>query len=332
MGDVGMEAPEVEGGAAVAHVFISHAHEDVDFASSVILEIEKKGFTHWIDSEQLGIGDDWRQKIDDAIRSSFALIAVMTPEAKVSDYATYEWIFAFGLGIKVIPVIFKTTNLHPKMQSMNYLDFSNPRGRRWDILIEELSKAQYEYDSTTIRISYDAPPAIKRAVEALDSFRQDERFSAIERLAQIDHPEARSVLAQALSHSMRDVRIYAALRLAELTDFKDKRTIPGLLEGLKEVNSRYGEIAEESLKKIGAPAVPGLILALQDEDWRVRHRSVHALSEIKDESAVRGLIQALYDNNDHVTKNAAEALEQIATPEALAAVEQWRREQGGQQG
>ena len=315
----------------MAHVFISHAHEDVDFASSVILEIEKKGFTHWIDSEQLGIGDDWRQKIDDAIRSSFALIVVMTPEAKVSDYVTYEWIFAFGLGIKVIPVIFKLTDLHPKMQSMNYLDFSSPRGRRWDILVEELSNAQNAFGSTTFRVDYDVPPPIKRAVEALDSFRQDERISAIEKLAQINHPEARSVMAQAMSHPMKDVRIYAALRLAELTDFTDERTVPGLLEALREVNSREGEIAGKSLKKIGVPAVQGLILALQDEDWRVRAHSIRILSEIKDESAIRGLMQALYDDNRHVTRNAAEALESIGTPEALAAVEQWQREQGGEQ-
>jgi HEAT repeat protein len=130
---------------------------------------------------------------------------------------------------------------------------------------------------------------------------------------------------------MKDVRIYAALRLAELTNFKDERTIPRLLEALREVNSRFGEIAEDSLKKIGIPAVSGLILALQDEDWRVRNSCVMVLSEIKDASAIRGLIQALNDDNDHVTRHAAEALERIATPEALAAVEQWRRDQGGQQ-
>ena len=43
-------------------------------------------------------GSDWRQEIDRAIRDSFVLIVVVSPDSKASEYVTYEWAFALGLG------------------------------------------------------------------------------------------------------------------------------------------------------------------------------------------------------------------------------------------
>ena len=42
--------------------------------------------------------------IDLSIKNAFALIVIMTPEAKASEYVTYEWAFAWGVVVKVIPV------------------------------------------------------------------------------------------------------------------------------------------------------------------------------------------------------------------------------------
>jgi hypothetical protein len=66
----------------------------------------------------------------------------MTPEAKASEYVTYEWAFAWGAGIKVIPVLLKRTELHPRLESLQYLDFTNRTARPWDALIELLGEAE----------------------------------------------------------------------------------------------------------------------------------------------------------------------------------------------
>ncbi|HEY5005730.1 MAG TPA: toll/interleukin-1 receptor domain-containing protein [Ktedonobacteraceae bacterium] len=79
------------------HLFISYKHEDSDFAEVLIRRFEKAGFKIWVDHDQLHIGEDWRNEIDQAIKNSFALIVIMTPEAKASEYVTYEWAFAWGL-------------------------------------------------------------------------------------------------------------------------------------------------------------------------------------------------------------------------------------------
>src|SRR6266571_3650147 len=123
------------------HVFISYKHDDGDFAEILINRIEKAGFNTWVDNDKLHAGEDWRREIDQAIMDSFALVVIMTPEARGSEYVTYEWAFAWGAGVKVIPVLYKDTKLHPRLESLQYLDFSNRTNRPWDKLLEAVRLA-----------------------------------------------------------------------------------------------------------------------------------------------------------------------------------------------
>jgi tetratricopeptide (TPR) repeat protein len=120
------------------HVFISYQHEDSDFAEVLIHRIEKAGFKTWKDDNHLPAGEDWRAGIDQAIKDAFALIIVMSPQAKASEYVTYEWAFAWGAGVKVIPVLFKETPLHPRLEALQYLNFTDRVARPWETLINTL--------------------------------------------------------------------------------------------------------------------------------------------------------------------------------------------------
>lgn len=121
-------------------VFISHSHNDADFAELLKLKLEKHGIPVWIDSDKLKIGQDWREEIDLGIKNSLALIVVMTPEAKSSEYVTYEWAYAWGQGKKIFPILLSQTQLHPRLESLQYLNFSNRSTRPWLELIESIKK------------------------------------------------------------------------------------------------------------------------------------------------------------------------------------------------
>ena len=123
-------------------VFISHSHEDADFAELLKLQLEKNNIYGWVDSEKLIIGQDWRQEIDDGISNSVALIVIMTPEAKKSEYVTYEWAYAWGKQIPIFPIMLKQTPLHPRLESLQYLDFTNRSTRPWQKLLESLKLLQ----------------------------------------------------------------------------------------------------------------------------------------------------------------------------------------------
>ncbi|KAB2855492.1 MAG: toll/interleukin-1 receptor domain-containing protein, partial [Anaerolineae bacterium] len=72
-------------------VFISYSRKDTRFVRYLQTKFEKEEFSFWIDKDRLEGGVDWRQEIDKAIRTSFALIVVLSPESAASKYVTYEW-------------------------------------------------------------------------------------------------------------------------------------------------------------------------------------------------------------------------------------------------
>lgn len=121
-------------------VFISHDHDDADFAELLKLRLDKEGVESWIDSERLKIGQDWREEIDGGIENSLAVIVVVTPEARKSEYVTYEWAYAWGKGKRVFPLMLKQTQLHPRLESLQYLDFTNRAARPWEDLISSIKE------------------------------------------------------------------------------------------------------------------------------------------------------------------------------------------------
>jgi hypothetical protein len=326
----------------VNHVFVSYKHEEQDFVEMLIRQLQAAGFPVWVDTEQLRAGENWRESINYAIKESFALILVISPEAKASQYVTYEWAYAQGAGVKVIPVLLKHTDkLHPQLEQLQYLDFTDRARPSWDKLLRRLWELQGEHQPHSVTVSRDAPPAVQSAVAGLDSPNAEERRSALKSLAQMNHPAAYASLVSAVQHPVRDVRVDAAFLLAKQTNYKDAAAVPGLLDALNDEDVRLraaackalGEIGDGSavaellrvmvkdadsnirwqatgaLGKIGQAAVPGLCAALRDEDWKVRRSAAEALWSMHEPEAIPGLAEALVDKNDVVRQAASGALE-----------------------
>jgi hypothetical protein len=328
------------------HVFISYKHEEKEFADTLIRQLQMAGFPVWVDTEHLRAGENWREAINFAIKDSFALILLVTPEARESQYVTYEWAFAQGAGVKVIPVLLKpTASLHPQLEMLQYLDFTDRARPPWDKLMRRLWELRGEQQPYSVSVSRDAPAVVKSAVAALDSPNADERRQALQSLAQMNHPAAYAALVGAVQHTSRDVRIDAAFLLAKETQYKDSAAVPGLLDALRDekppvrvaavkalgdigdpvavpellstmVKDPSGDVrwtASAALGKIGTAAVPGLMSALRDEDWKVRRSAAEALWGMSEPTAVPGLLGALTDKNDVVRQAASGALEAMGS-------------------
>jgi len=158
----------------MSHIFISYSHEDADFTEILRTKLEQNGFVVWTDTALRG-GEDWRKGIDQAIRDAFAVITVMTPEAKTSEYVTYEWAFAVGAEVKVIPILLKRTNLHPRLESLQHLDFTRRQSRPWD----ELKSVLQEAESSKPEVN---PPATTKKVEIEDKRKRNAYERMIEGL------------------------------------------------------------------------------------------------------------------------------------------------------
>ena len=124
----------------MTHIFISYEHRSSDFVrvlSANLEDPENGGYETWWDQNITG-GQEWRKEIDEAIRTAFVMIIIMTPEARLSEYVTYEWALAIGLGIPVIPILYGETELHPRLEIHQYFDFTDVRIRPWKNLYTRL--------------------------------------------------------------------------------------------------------------------------------------------------------------------------------------------------
>jgi HEAT repeat protein len=297
-------------------VFISYCHADVDFADVVRARIQSAGLESWIDLEGLRAGEDWRQDIDQGIRDSIALITIMTPAAKASPYVTYEWAFALGAGLPVVPLLLSPTELHPRLSALQYLNFTQRETRPWPALLERLQTAASARPARSVNLPRTAPAIVQQAVAALDSGDEQASGKAVASLAIMNLPEATEALVQALNHPLPAVRIDAAWCLAKRGDV---RAVPGLIEGNRERRWHY-EFAR-AVAPIGSAALPGLLVLAADADPVMRRDLVFALEAIGDKAAVPEVIKLVEDADARVRGAALQALWHFGTREAVEAVE-----------
>ena len=124
-------------------VFISYASRDAIFADLAKMKLHATSIQVWLDQGALRAGAEWRKAIDEGISSSHVVLVVITPQSCKSAYVTYEWAFALGKGIKVIPVLLEgnADDLHPRLAVLQYLDFRDPRTLPWEGLFKEVEES-----------------------------------------------------------------------------------------------------------------------------------------------------------------------------------------------
>ena len=236
----------------MAQIFISYKHSDGDFTTLLAQEIDKAGFDVWID-ENIQAGEQWRDMIDAAIRDSDALVVVVSPEARASEYVTYEWAFALGVGVPVIPVMLRETSpLHPRLEALQFLDFTHRRSRPWDELIARLEKVSQR--SGRPRPSRTRKPSaqVREILERLDDKHWDIRRDAVRELGDMRSADQVPRLARVLATD-RSLRVRAEAAEA-LSWIGDEAAVPDLLAALHDEADVVQEAAGAALQRLGHEA------------------------------------------------------------------------------
>jgi TIR domain/Effector-associated domain 7 len=71
-------------------VFISHAHEDAEFARRLAEDLQKKGWRVWIAPDSIQPGEKWAEAIERGLSESGVFIVALTPEAVRSRWVRDE--------------------------------------------------------------------------------------------------------------------------------------------------------------------------------------------------------------------------------------------------
>ena len=72
---------------------------------------------------------------------------------------TYEWAFALGSGLRIVPLMLRDTSIHPRLEVFQYLDFTNRRARPWNRLFGLLADVS---EAAPNRLQADDVPAGRR--------------------------------------------------------------------------------------------------------------------------------------------------------------------------
>jgi TIR domain len=123
-------------------IFLSYSHKDYFFAELLGFKLSEAAMTLWRDHGSLPAGADWRQGIEKGIAESFAVVVVLSEASSRSPYVTFEWAYALGRGKAVIPVRLDACASHPRLETIQHLDFSPGRTLPWALLIERIREIE----------------------------------------------------------------------------------------------------------------------------------------------------------------------------------------------
>lgn len=171
-----------------------------------------------------------------------------------------------------------------------------------------LTGTEEERESAATELMSAGQSAVSGLQLVLTTGDADARWWATRALAEIPGAEARQSLLATLADPDEDVRVCAVLGLGER---RDEAAVGPLLALMANGSGYQQRHIGDALSKIGEPAVPGLIEALENPSSAVRANSARALVRIESEQAIPALIKALDDPEPTVEYYAWEALQRM---------------------
>jgi catechol 2,3-dioxygenase-like lactoylglutathione lyase family enzyme len=136
----------------MSHVFVSYARRDRAFVDRLAAALEGRGVELWIDREDLAGGAAWEASISEAVRSSDAVIAVLSPSAAGSEYVPRELSLADKYDRPVVPVVLEPWDavrselvhrLDFQLAGIQHVDFAQ---RPFEAGVEEVLRALHRPD------------------------------------------------------------------------------------------------------------------------------------------------------------------------------------------
>ncbi len=128
----------------MTNVFLSYATKDHIFSELAYLKLVAAGLTPWRDRRQLRAGQDWRLEIERGIADSLAVLVVLSINSSQSHFVTYEWAYALGKEKVIVPIKLDDCQIHPKLETIQYLDFTVAGALPWDDLINRIKEIDIE--------------------------------------------------------------------------------------------------------------------------------------------------------------------------------------------
>lgn len=127
------------------HIFISYSRTNKDFAIELVNALKKSGHAVWIDQSDIIAGEDWSEKINEAIRGAKAFVIIVSRASLASTHVRGEINVAANLKKAIIPVRIENTDPDILIDGRQTVGFSS---KPFDRAFEELLTALPALGST----------------------------------------------------------------------------------------------------------------------------------------------------------------------------------------
>ena len=114
-------------------VFISYSRKDFDEVNAFVEMLKQRipTLNIWFDIDGIESGDEFDEKIIDAIENSFCVIFALSDHSLQSKWTKDEVMYAKNIGIKVIPVLLSGATLKGwflfKFGRVDYIDLQDEK-------------------------------------------------------------------------------------------------------------------------------------------------------------------------------------------------------------
>lgn len=105
-------------------VFLSYASSDQDEADRIFADITAAGGSVFLAKKSLTAGDDFAEKIRQAIVSAAEVWLLLTPASLKSEWVLSEWGAAWVLGKTIVPILHRCGpgDLPPRLARLQCMD------------------------------------------------------------------------------------------------------------------------------------------------------------------------------------------------------------------
>jgi hypothetical protein len=104
-------------------IFISHSRHNREFALFLVAQLVEAGLVPWIDVEGIPDGSTWPREIEKAVETCAAMVVVMSPAARKSEWVERETLKALDLNKPVFIALIEDTPLPFHLLNRQYTDF-----------------------------------------------------------------------------------------------------------------------------------------------------------------------------------------------------------------
>ncbi len=315
----------------IGYIFMSYSRKDEEHMRQIAKFLRGQGLKVWVDNEKLIPGTPiWEEEVEKGIRNASAIVVVLSPDSKSSEWVRREISMADQHRKRVFPVLVRgdeTSSITLRLINRQYVDLRINAEKGLKSLSEAIAfyiseLVLPENHNTAETSPASVPPPISNQPISSERKTNPQPVQKIEQPV-VEEPkrgglfgwmssskdDAKRLLAQVADSTKRD---QAARELIGL----DTEAVPVLLDTLQTNDLSLLPIYEQILARIPS-ASPALLKALTTAHPIVRARAADVFAISKDKVAVPVLLEALQGDYFTVRASAAKALGRIGDTKAI---------------